>query len=161
MRAHFLICAAMVLSSCSPKTQERNATDSAFAGVQERGKAVMGVDQYTSTHVFEDLSDGGRIVLDRDSAADSAAIATIRTHMQDILKDFRAGNFSKPFQVHAMEVPGTDVMRANAAKITYSVVDRPRGAELRMTTADSTVLAAIRKFLEFQRKEHHAGAHEM
>ena len=38
-------------------------SDSAFAQVQERGRAVMGVDQYTSTHVFESLPDGGRIVL--------------------------------------------------------------------------------------------------
>ena len=28
--------------------------------MQTRGVHVMGVDQYTSAHVFEDLADGGR-----------------------------------------------------------------------------------------------------
>jgi len=31
--------------------------------MQSRGAHVMGVDQYTSAHVFEDLPDGGRVVL--------------------------------------------------------------------------------------------------
>ena len=41
-------------------------SDSAYAGLQERGKSAMGVDQYTSRHVFEALPDGGRIELQRN-----------------------------------------------------------------------------------------------
>ena len=48
--------------------------DSAFAAVQSRGQDVMGVDQATSSHVFEDLADGGRIVLERDDASDTALV---------------------------------------------------------------------------------------
>lgn len=162
MRHSFLIATlALACARPSPETETASAKDPAFAAVQERGKKVMGVDQYTSKHIFEDLPDGGRVVLDRGDATDSAAIATIRAHIQDILQDFRAGNFAKPFHVHAMEVPGTDLMAANNEKISYSVVDRPRGAELRISTSDSTVLSAVRKFLDFQRKDHHAGGHEM
>jgi hypothetical protein len=128
--------------------------------MQERGKAVMGVDQYTSAHVFEDLPDGGRIVLDRDSAADSSGIATIRQHMRDVAAAFRAGEFDKPFQVHAQVVPGTAVMTSRSALITYQVVDRPRGAEVRLRTADVGAVAAIHEFLAFQRGAHHAAAHE-
>ena len=40
----------------------RRPSDSAFAAMQTRGQAVMGVDQYASAHVFEDLADGGRII---------------------------------------------------------------------------------------------------
>jgi len=43
--------------------------------MQSRGAQVMGVDQYTSAHVFEDLPDGGRVVLDRADLADTAAIS--------------------------------------------------------------------------------------
>jgi len=121
---------------------------------------VMGVDQYTSAHVFEDLPDGGRVVLDRDSAADSSGVATIRQHMRDIATAFRAGDFTKPFQVHAQAVPGTAVMQARRATITYDVIDRPRGGEVRIHTQDPVAVAAIHEFLAFQRSGHHAAAHE-
>ncbi len=47
-------------------------SDSAFAAMQVRGQTVMGVDQYASAHVFEDLEDGGRIVLDAENLSDTA-----------------------------------------------------------------------------------------
>ena len=130
--------------------------DSAFAAVQERGKDVMGVDQYTSQHVFEDLPDGGRIVLERDDATDNTAIATIRQHMRDIQADFTNGDFSKPFGVHAMEVPGTRVLADLRDMIQYEVEDLPRGAALRITTTDAEALVALRQFLAFQRSDHRA-----
>ena len=121
---------------------------------------VMGVDQYTSAHVFEDLPDGGRIVLERDSAADTSGVATIRRHMQDIAAAFRAGDFTKPFQVHAQVVPGTAVMQAHRAAIRYDVIDRPRGGEVRIRSQDAAAVMAIHEFLAFQRRGHHAAGHE-
>jgi hypothetical protein len=128
--------------------------------MQARGQMVMGVDQYSSMHVFEDLPDGGRIVLERQDAADSTGIAAIRAHMRSIAADFRAGDFSKPFQVHDQVVPGTDVMTTRKGAIDYRVVDRPRGAEVRIQAKDSTAIAAIHAFLAFQRSAHHAAGHE-
>jgi hypothetical protein len=135
--------------------------DKDFAAMQERGRMVMGVDQYTSAHVFEDLPDGGRIVLDREPMADTSGVATIRLHMRDIAASFRAGDFTKPFQVHAQVVPGTTVMSAHRAAITYEVIDRPRGGEVRLRSADPMAIAAIHDFLAFQRSGHHAAGHEM
>ena len=129
--------------------------------MQERGAHVMGVDQYTSAHVFEDLPDGGRVVLDRDDASDTAAIKAIRAHMRDIQTAFQAGDFSKPFAVHDQVVPGTDVMRARRAAITYEVHDRPRGGEVVIKSADSSAVRGIHEFLAFQRTAHHAAGHEM
>jgi len=122
--------------------------------MQQRGQVVMGVDQYTSAHVFEDLPDGGRIVLDRDGATDTSGIATIRAHMRDIAVAFRAGDFTKPFQVHAQVVPGTAVMATHRAAITYDAIDRPRGGEVRIRTQDPAAVAAIHEFLAFQRRDH-------
>lgn len=121
---------------------------------------VMGVDQYTSAHVFEDLPDGGRVVLDRDSLGDTTGIAAIRLHMRDIATSFRAGDFTKPFQVHAQVVPGTAVMQDRRAAIAYDMVDRPRGGEVRIRSTDPIAVAAIHEFLAFQRSGHHAAAHE-
>jgi len=122
---------------------------------------VMGVDQYTSAHVFEDLADGGRIVLERDSVADTSGVVTIRRHMRDIATSFQTGDFTKPFQVHAQVVPGTAVMTARRAAITYEVIDRPRGGEVRIRSGDPAAVAAIHEFLAFQRTGHHAAGHEM
>lgn len=135
-------------------------TDSAFSAVQSRGAGVMGVDQYTSTHVFEDLPDGGRIVLERHDGADSAGIATIREHMRTIASAFARGDFTAPGLVHAQRVPGTDVMAARRASITYTATNRPRGAELRIVTRDTTAVAAVHAFLAFQRMDHRAAGHE-
>jgi hypothetical protein len=132
--------------------------DSAFAAVQARGHEAMGVDQYTSTHLFEPLPDGGRIVLQRDSV-DSAGTAIIRAHLEHIAHAFAAGDFHLPGFVHAKTVPGTATMAARREAITYTVDTVPRGAELRLRSADSVAVQAIHAFLAFQRQEHHAGAH--
>jgi len=135
-------------------------SDSAFAAMQVRGQTVMGVDQYASAHVFEDLEDGGRIVLDAENLSDTAGIVAIRHHMRDIATAFRAGDFARPFQVHGQVVPGTAGMAARRTTITYEATDRPRGAEVRIRTTDSLAVAAIHAFLAFQRTAHHAAGHE-
>ena len=152
MRAFALLLLAV---GCS-----RPAGDKAFTALQSRGQAVMGVDQYTSAHVFEDLPDGGRIVLDRADPADTTDIATIRRHMRDIAAAFRAGDFAQPFQVHAHQVPGTEAMAARRAALTYAVLNRPRGAEVRITASDQETIRAVHEFLAFQRSDHRAPGHE-
>lgn len=153
-----LLLAACELRDVRPAGSAQ--TDTSFAALQARGAAVMGVDQYASAHVFEDLPDGGRVVLDRADAADTADIRTIRAHMRDIQAAFRAGDFSKPFQVHAQAVPGTAVMTARSTAISYEAIDRPRGGEVRIRTHDPAAVRAIHAFLAFQRGAHRAADHE-
>jgi hypothetical protein len=152
---------ALVIMACGPGASPKpsvDAGDSAFAGVQARGGVAMGVNQYTSRHVFEPLPDGGRIALQRD-AADSEGAAQIRRHMHEIAGRFAAGDFTLPGFVHARAVPGTEIMAARRAAIAYAVDTLPRGAALRIRSADSTAVRAIHEFLAFQRHDHHAGAH--
>jgi hypothetical protein len=163
--ARALLLVLGIAAACNAAGRGSHATDSGrpdsvFAATQARGRSVMGVDQYTAAHVFEDLPDGGRIILDRDSASDTTGITTIRQHMRDVTADFAAGDFTKPFQVHAAVVPGTAVMAARRAVIYYQERDRPRGAEVRIRTTDAAAVAAVHEFLAFQRGAHHAGGHE-
>ena len=137
------------------RTRDSAAHDSAFRAMQERGKLAMGVDQYTSTHHFDALPNGGRIELQRD-VNDSAGVARIREHMREIARAFQAGDFSTPTMVHLREVPGARVMAAKRAVISYDPRDLPRGAELRITTSDDEARRAIHEFMAFQRGEHHA-----
>ena len=141
----------MLLAACGRAPAE----DAAFAGVQRRGAEAMGVDQYTSAHVFEPLPDGGRIVLQRDSA-DAAGTATIRGHMRHIAARFAEGDFRLPGFVHARVVSGTTEMAARRRAISYTADTLPRGGEVRIRSADPAAVRAIHEFLAFQRADHRA-----
>ena len=160
MRNEILLSTLLAVAACGPRPGTAASSDAAFGKVQERGEAIMGVDQYTSAHVFEDLPDGGLIVLERADGSDSAGVATIRAHMREVAADFRAGDFAKPFAVHAMEVPGTATMAKLKDRITFEATDRPAGAEVRIRTSDATAVTAVHEFLAFQRSDHRAAGHE-
>lgn len=132
------------------------AQDSTFAALQARGREAMGVDQYTSTHRFDALPDGGRIELQRDTD-DPDGVATIRAHLRSIAEAFARGDFGTPAFVHDQPVPGTDVMAARCAAIRYEYRDLPRGGEVRIITTDEAAIAAIHAFMAYQRGDHRAG----
>jgi hypothetical protein len=157
----------MVLGACvdrpardeSPAlTLARDSADSAFALVQARGHTAMGVDQYTSSHQFESLPDGGRISLQR-GPRDSAGVAQIRSHLRGIAEAFERGDFALPGFVHNREVPGTAVMNAHRSRITYTADTLPGGGDVRLQTSDSSAIAAIHEFLAFQRQDHRSTGH--
>ena len=143
---------------CAEPARETVPADSSFAALQERGAEAMGVNQYTSSHSFEPLPDGGRIVLQRDSA-DAAGTETIRAHMRDIAARFAQGDLSIPGFVHAQTVPGTDVMAARKEHIRYTADTLPRGGQVRILTTDSAAIAAIHAFLAFQNSDHRTAGH--
>ena len=116
----------------------------------------MGVDQYTSSHQFDDLPDGGRIELQRDST-DTAGVRTIREHLRHIATAFAQGDFNLPGFVHDETVPGTAVMTANRALIRYTFQPLAGGGEVLITSSDSASVSAIHDFLAFQRHDHRAG----
>jgi hypothetical protein len=76
-------------------------------------------------------------------------------------KAFATGDFSTPAFVHMRDVPGTKVMTARRALVTYRYAPLPRGGQLRITTSDSAARAAVHQFLAFQRDDHHAAGHAM
>jgi hypothetical protein len=136
------------------EAERREAVDG-FDALQERGAVGMGVDQYSSEHVFERSPNGGRIALWRE-ADDSAGVETIRAHMRDIAARFSAGDFSIPAFVHDGAVPGADAMAHHRDVIRYVAEDIPRGGAVRITSSDSAAVAAIHSFLAFQSTAHHA-----
>lgn len=153
-----LFPAAFALLACAP-SEKRVTSDSAFEALQQRGRLAMGVNQYTSQHVFEPLANGGRIVLQRKES-DSVGEAAIRAHMRTIASAFGSGNFALPGFVHAMaDVPGTATMTRLKADITYRARDLPRGAEVVIATGNPEAVGAIHDFLAFQRMDHRSGMH--
>ncbi len=140
----------LVAAACSspPRDAASDESDSSFAALQNRGAEAMGVDQNSSTHVFESLPDGGRIVLQRDSM-DIDGAEVIRAHMRDIAARFGAGDFTIPGMVHAQVVPGTAEMTTFRDRIKYLVDTLPRGAQVRIVSTDIDALKAIHAFLAF------------
>lgn len=159
-RRHAVVAGAAVLLLGGCSRTRPAASDSAFAAMQARGRAVMGVDQSTSVHTFDDLPDGGRIVLQRQ-VDDTAGVRAVREHLRTEAAHFAAGDFADPMAVHARIVPGSDVMTARRRFIRYTFREVPRGGELRIATTDSAALGAVHEFLAYQRGAHHAAGHEM
>jgi hypothetical protein len=152
------ITLAAALIACQ-SGEKKGQSDSAFAVLQQRGESVMGVDQYTSQHVFEPLANGGRIILQRKED-DISGTATIRAHMRTIAAAFSKGDFALPGVVHAMSnVPGTAEMKELRSEISYTPRDLPRGGEVVIASNNPKAVAAIHDFLAFQRMDHRAGMH--
>lgn len=147
---------ALTLACQDSSHAVHGGSDSAYAGMQERGKVAMGVDQYTSQHRFDDLPDGGRIELQRDST-DTAGVQMVRQHLKSIAQAFAQGNFSVPGFVHSTQVPGTETMRVKRGVIKYRFDSLPGGGEVRITSHDSAAVVGVHQFLAYQRQEHHAG----
>jgi hypothetical protein len=159
--AERLLIAALltVVAGCAGGDHEKARSDSSFAALQQRGETAMGVNQYTSQHVFESLPTGGRIVLQRKEP-DSVGEAAIRAHMRTIANAFTGGDFAVPGFVHATsEVPGTSVMKELKAEITYTPQDLPGGAEVVISTKNPKAVSAVHDFLAFQRMDHRIGMH--
>jgi hypothetical protein len=135
-----LLCASM----CASNIVSAQTSDSAFVAMEALG-----------SHRFEDLPDGGRIELTRDPA-DSAGVSEVRAHLARIAREFTAGNFGVPGEVHAgKQVPGTAIMAASRKRISYRFREVTGGGELRIITRDPEALKAIHEYLAFQRREHH------
>jgi len=166
MRIHLSVALfAALTSACTARPATQAAAepptqqDTAFAALQARGQVAMGVDQYTSTHRFDALADGGRIELQRNED-DPAGIAQIREHLQQIAAAFKAGDFSTPAFVHLRELPGVAAMARKKEVIDYTFAPLPRGGEVRIHTRDPEALHAIHEFMAAQRGDHRAGGHE-
>jgi hypothetical protein len=125
--------------------------------VDQRGDHVMGFSHEKTKHTFRLLDDGGAIEVRANDASDAENINAIRSHLREIAKEFSAGQFAKPEEIHARIPDGVDGMKASGAAIAFEYEQLDRGARVRMTTKDGRALDAIHAFLRFQINDHHTG----
>jgi hypothetical protein len=130
------------------------------AEVAEAGSAVMPFDLDRTTHVFEKLEDGGlqTVVADEE---DPEQVALVRTHLADEAERFARGDFHDPAMIHGEDMPGLHalVMGHDRLEISYREVER--GAEIRYTSGDPALVAAIHEWFDAQLSDHgeHAQPH--
>ncbi|MBZ5560541.1 MAG: hypothetical protein LAO77_25075 [Acidobacteriia bacterium] len=127
------------------------------AEMKKRGAIAMGFDQDTTTHHFRLLADGGAIEVGVNDAADSNTRQQIRTHLEEIAKEFAQGTFDKPFATHGEVPPGVEAMQRLKERIAYAFEPTDAGGRVRITTSDAAARQAIHEFLIYQIKEHATG----
>ena len=132
-------------------------TASKHDAVDQRGDRVMGFSHETTKHTVRLLDDGGAVEVRANSADDTKNIDAIRTHLKEIAADFKAGNFTKPEEIHAGMPDGVDVMTKLGDAIEYRYEELERGARVRIVTKDKRGIDAIHAFLRFQISDHRTG----
>ena len=135
-------------------TNTTNMTGFNQTEMLERGDIAMGFNQSLIHHHFMATTTGGEIMIMSTNMSDIKTINEIKSHVKDIQYEFSQGNFTKPFYIHAQDVPGTDVMTAKKDLIQYSIKDIDGGSVLILSTNDTELLNAIQKFMSFQSSQH-------
>lgn len=137
----------------------KQANEKSAEDLVQRGDRVMGFAEAKTTHHFLIRKNGGAIEVTADDPGDSASVALIRSHLQDIAGQFRRGNFDLPREIHAQEPAGAATMSRLATKISYRFSEIDGGGRLTIQTRNPEALSAIHAFLRFQIDDHHTGDH--
>lgn len=145
-----LLILALSMSNCPMHAQHMSSVDT-------RGDAVMGFAHEKTKHTFRLFADGGAVEVRADDANDAESIAAIRAHLQNIAREFTAGAFSKPEEIHARVPDGVAVMKELGDAIAYRYEELERGGRVRITTRDARGIEAVHAFLRFQISDHHTG----
>ena len=122
--------------------------------VDQRGDKVMGFSHEKTKHTFRLLEDGGAIEVRANDADDAESIAAIRSHLREIAKEFTAGTFTKPEEIHARMPDGVDVIKELGAAVTFTYEELDRGGRVLVKTESARGREAVHAFLRFQIKDH-------
>jgi hypothetical protein len=126
----------------------------ASTSMLERGAVAMGFNQSKISHQFKSTPTGGEILITALNNSDTETIKQIKKHISIIQKEFSSGNFTKPFYIHAEDVPGTKIMSEKKDFIKYSINEIDNGSTLTLETKDKELVDAIQQFMVFQGTEH-------
>jgi hypothetical protein len=132
-------------------------TAAKHTAVDQRGDKVMGFSHQTTKHTFRLLADGGAVEVRATKDGDTETLSAIRAHMKEIAGDFKAGNFTKPEEIHAGMPHGVDVMKELGAAVEYRYEELEHGGRVRIVTKDARGIDAVHRFLRFQIDDHHTG----
>jgi hypothetical protein len=164
-RAHLIIGSAILavgvtllalfsLGALTPRTRQ--------ALVAERGAEVMPFDLDQTVHVFEQFNDGGLQTVTAKDAAAGDQIALIQAHLQEEADKFSRGDFTDPAAIHGQAMPGLAELRVGATRIEVRYMPLPNGAQIRYTTHDPALVAALHHWFTAQVSDHgqHATDHQ-
>lgn len=153
--------AAMDPATCPMHAQHMAAAHpaegSASADLDRRGDQMMGFAHERTTHRFLLTTDGGVIQVDANDPTDMASRDQIRSHLAGIAKQFAAGEFSAPRQIHDRVLPGVPELIRRKDAISWRYEETERGGRVVISTADPVAKAAVQDFLKAQISDHRTG----
>jgi hypothetical protein len=114
----------------------------------------MPFDLDRTTHVFKTTHTGGIETVIAKDAGDNQQIALIQQHLEHETMQFRVGNFGDPASIHGTGMPGLTELAAGAAKITFSYVALPNGAQISYETNDPRLIDALHRWFAAQLADH-------
>ena len=122
--------------------------------VEQHGAEVMPFSLAATTHIFTKTADGGvqQVVTKHD---DPKQAALIRGHLTGIARQFSAGDFGAPQQIHGNAMPGLAALRTaprGALNIDYR--DLPNGGEIVYRTNDPRLISALHEWFDAQLSDH-------
>jgi hypothetical protein len=129
--------------------------------VAAKGAKVMLFDLEKTTHVFQKLDDGGLQKVVVKDPLNKKQIALIQSHLKEESGKFRKGDFSDPAKIHGQDMPGLAELKAGAKQIDIRYASLPDGAQVRYTTKDPKLVAALHRWFDAQLSDHghHATHH--
>jgi hypothetical protein len=125
--------------------------------VDTRGDRVMGFSHEKTKHTFRLLKEGGAIEVRANDAKDAESIALIRSHLQEIAKEFAAGTYAKPENIHGRVPDGVGVMQDLRDEIRFTYEELDRGARVLVQTKNARAREAVHAFMKFQIEDHRTG----
>ena len=161
MRSSFVIavavcCSAIALSAPAASAASDRARQ---AEVSMRGAEVMPFALKATTHIFTKTDDGGVQEVVAKNPQDTAQIRLIREHLRQIVQEFRSGDFSAPAQIHGMAMPGlAELKHAKPGEVGIRYQDLDNGGELRYSTRNASLVAALHRWFDAQLSDHGADA---
>jgi hypothetical protein len=133
------------------------AAHSRQAEVAARGAQVMPFDLEQTTHMFQQLPDGGLQTVTASDPANAEQIALIQAHLQQEAVKFGRGDFGDPATIHGQDMPGLADLKAGATKIDVEYTALPNGGQIRYATSDPSLIMALHHWFAAQISDH--GAH--
>jgi hypothetical protein len=154
--ALFAVLALLVivlLAGCASPTHSGRQ-----AMVHEMGHRVMPFELSKTQHLFEMTDNGGVQQVIVKNPSDKEQIALIQEHLQHLVTEFGAGDFSTPVSLHGADMPGLKELAAGAARIKIAYAALPNGGQITFTTDDLHLITAIHRWFGAQLSDHGADA---
>ncbi|RQH06912.1 aspartate carbamoyltransferase [Paraburkholderia dinghuensis] len=122
--------------------------------VAQRGARVMPFTLAATTHIFTKMADGGvQQVVTKHHDPKQAAL--IREHLAVIARQFSAGDFEAPEQIHGKDMPGLAALRtAQPGELKIDYRDLPDGGEIVYRTDEPRLVAALHAWFDAQVSDH-------
>ena len=151
---HITLALTILMSSAAVAAQHTHAS---HAAMDARGSKAMGFDQSRASHHFVLTPDGGRIEIDVKDKNDVETRDRIAKHLEQVSRQFKAGDFAIPHETHGEVPPGVAVMTALRADIDYTFESAPAGGRLKITVRSADAVEGVHAYLRYQIQEHRTG----